>query len=219
MLMSIFSSCKIETPSQHESKLNEQNSDIIIVDESSQNEATSEKGQVTQPSSAQSNSQKPSDNKSPDVNKTTSGTAPSAQNKPNVPNTDVPKTTSAVTTTAPQKDTITINVSIDCKKAVGHSQLKDGIVLPKDGVIISKTTLEVKKGATVFDITKSLCSKKNVKLVYGSDGYIKTIGPISEHDCAGTSGWIYFVNASMPSRPANKYILRDGDTVRWEYTV
>ena len=49
--------------------------------------------------------------------------------------------------------------------------------------------------------------------------YVEGIGNLNEFDCGGTSGWMFSVNGEVPSVSAGEYVLKDGDIVRWYYSL
>ena len=55
----------------------------------------------------------------------------------------------------------------------------------------------------------------------GAEGmiYIVGIGYIYEFDFGDLSGWIYYVNGVSPSIGCDQYVLKDGDSIRWLYSL
>lgn len=104
--------------------------------------------------------------------------------------------------TGAQKSTITIDFQVDgsSAKEYGYS-------------VSYSSAIALNKGATVYDalLTSGLA-------VVGG-GYITGIGGLFEKDCGSQSGWKYYVNGAEPQKACNKYSLKDGDLVQWEYVL
>jgi len=123
--------------------------------------------------------------------------------------------------------TIKINIDIRCDTlAADLSKLRDPALeayVPADGCILSLTDVEVKKGATVYDVLDMVCRNKGIHLEavytpnYGAD-YIEGINYLYEFDAGEQSGWMYMVNGTFPNYGCSDYMLEDGDSVVWAYT-
>lgn len=96
-------------------------------------------------------------------------------------------------------------------------------VLPEDGIILSKTEVEIKKDDSVYDILKRVC-KDNDILLEASDSltyntvYIEGINNIYEFDCGPTSGWMYTVNGVFINEGCSNCTVNPGDEIEWKYT-
>ena len=121
-----------------------------------------------------------------------------------------------------------VTISIECKDlAKDMSKLKDPAkkkYVPSSGVILSSTKYEFKKGETVYDALKYVCRTHGIayikKEVGAYDGvYISSIGHLAEFDGGKNSGWLYYVNGVTPNYTCSKYKLKNGDVIRWHYTV
>ena len=101
-------------------------------------------------------------------------------------------------------DTVTVRISVDSSAA--------------DGRVSASKTVTFEQGATVYD---ALCALG--LSVSASDGpfgvYVSAIGGLAEKEFGGQSGWKYSVNGSEPSEACSKYVLSDGDVVRWYYAL
>ena len=80
------------------------------------------------------------------------------------------------------------------------------------GVIVSKT-IELEKGATVYDALKKVCPDAKEQ-----GGYVYKIGQLSEQDMGKLSGWMYSINGTYVQVGCKQKTLSDGDVVRWRYT-
>lgn len=151
--------------------------------------------------------------------------AQGAQNSDNKNNNSPEKTTQKkperTTAKETQKQNITVSISITCKNAVSyvnsHEDCKADV--PQSGYFLKSTGFTVKNGSTVFDVLKKACSENSISLSYSSPSYITGIGGLYEKDCGGGSGWMYRVNGNAPTKGANKYVLKDGDTIEWYYVT
>jgi cytoskeletal protein RodZ len=126
----------------------------------------------------------------------------------------------AAPSTAPQEPAapaaITVSLSIDCLNAVNYG---DALAqsLSSSGYLLS-TQLTLGQGATVYDTLKA--SGAPINASSGAMGvYVIGLYSLAEKACGPTSGWIYLVNGSRPSKSCDAYVLSDGDSIQWRYTV
>ena len=49
--------------------------------------------------------------------------------------------------------------------------------------------------------------------------YIEGINHLYEFSAGPLSGWMYAVNGVYPNYGCSQYVLQDGDTIVWNYTV
>lgn len=117
-------------------------------------------------------------------------------------------------------------ISINCKDILSNMDdltAGKGKYVPKNGTILTTTSVEFKSGDTVFDVLKRVCSAAGIQLEYLDSStygtkYIEGINHLYEFDCGQTSGWIYKVNGSYPNYGCSAYKLKDGDSIVWSYT-
>lgn len=98
-----------------------------------------------------------------------------------------------------QKHTVSIQFSVDSSNADGSVSYGSAMTLPE--------------GATVYDALAA------TGLSYTGYGYIEEIGGLWEKDFGAKSGWKYYVNGSSPMLSCVDYVLKDGDSVQWVYTL
>lgn len=98
-----------------------------------------------------------------------------------------------------QKHTVSIQFSVDSSNADGSVSYGSAMTLPE--------------GATVYDALAT------TGLSYTGYGYIEEIGGLWEKDFGAKSGWKYYVNGSAPMMSCVDYVLKDGDSVQWVYTL
>ena len=137
------------------------------------------------------------------------------------------KVTSATTTTkkVTTASSITCTVTIECKKVLANmDKLKAGheSYVPSDGMILNNYSVTLENGCTAYDILKKACDDNGVKInmsngVYST--YIVGFNNIDEKDCGSGSGWLYFINGSSPSKSCAKYLVKNGDSIVFSYTV
>lgn len=89
------------------------------------------------------------------------------------------------------------------------------VTVSVDGAFIGRS-ITVQSGASVFDaLKKTGISVRSKNSIYGV--YVYSINGLSEGDKGPGSGWTYKVNGTMPSKSADKYVVREGDSISWEY--
>ena len=125
--------------------------------------------------------------------------------------TQAQKTQPKATQPPQQSNKIKVTVKVDCATAAAKNE---GVrkQYGSSGVIASKT-VELEKGATVFDALKKVCPDAKAQ-----GGYVYKIGSLSEMDMGKLSGWMYSVNGAYKQTGCKQKTLADGDVVRWRYT-
>ena len=129
-------------------------------------------------------------------------------------------------TTTPEAEKISCTIEIRCDSLVKNKkQAQESIwkYIPDDGEILAKVTVQMEKGATVYDVLAKACKVKGIAVdaeytpLYKSY-YIKGIAHLYEKQAGDMSGWIYKVNDVAPNRGASAYKISDGDVISWRYT-
>jgi len=124
------------------------------------------------------------------------------------------------------KDYGTCTITIRCNTILNNMDRltpgKDRYV-PSNGIILATSTVEFKKGETVFDVLKRACSYAGIPLEYSytpiyESYYIEGINNLYEFDCGEQSGWMYKVNGWFPNYGCSSYTLKNGDNIVWDYT-
>jgi len=108
----------------------------------------------------------------------------------------------------PQPSTKTVKFSIE-KRTVDSTD------------IISEIPVTLNAGETAFTLLERIAAEKNISLSASGSGpsvYVESIGGLAEFHEGQQSGWMYSVNGVFPEYSAGSYILKDGDTLRWQYT-
>ena len=114
------------------------------------------------------------------------------------------------------------SISIRCDTVLGKSESSH---IPKDGIILDTTELEITENQTVYDLLTDAAKAYNIQVensgVNGQNSsmaYIRGINYIYEFDFGELSGWMYKVNGQTPSVGCGEYVLSPGDRVEWLYT-
>lgn len=115
-----------------------------------------------------------------------------------------------------------VSISIRCDTVLGKSESSH---IPKDGIILDTTELEITENQTVYDLLTDAAKTYNIQVensgVNGQNSsmaYIRGINYIYEFDFGELSGWMYKVNGQTPSVGCGEYVLSPGDKVEWLYT-
>lgn len=131
-----------------------------------------------------------------------------------------------VDTKKEKKDVIigSCSVEIDCKTILDNRdlldlELKDKV--PKDGVILKKTKVDLHKGDTAYNILNKVTKDKNISMESSDTAgnkYVKGIDNFYEFSCGQQSGWMYLVNGKIPHKSSGDYKLKNNDVVKWRFT-
>lgn len=128
-------------------------------------------------------------------------------------------------TTENEPVTFSCTISISCANILNHLDSLDPAkteLVPESGVILGTTTVTVTEGDSVYDVLRRTCSNAGISLdasftpVTGS-AYVRGIQNIYEFDCGSLSGWKYSVNGSYSNYGCSAYILKEGDSIQWNY--
>lgn len=126
-----------------------------------------------------------------------------------------------------EPEPVTVTLEIRCDTLSNDmSKLENPAIeeyIPKDGVILEKTTYKGTTDNTVFDALNTLCRNNDIQLEFNytpiyASYYIEGINYLYEFDGGPQSGWMYKVNDWFPNYGCSSYYLKDGDTIVWCYT-
>ncbi len=96
-------------------------------------------------------------------------------------------------------------------------------IIPEDGVILSKTQVNIIEGETAYDILIKILKDKKIPYEKVDNpltgAYFTSIGNLSERDCGLNSGWIYKINGADATESASKYVVKASDIIEWIYIV
>ena len=132
----------------------------------------------------------------------------------------------------PPEGTNTINAVYHCTISITCNTVFDNLdklelskldILPTDGIILSKSEVEVSEGQSVFDVLLRVTRDNKIHMEFSSNPafnskYIEGINNLYEFDCGELSGWTYKVNGKGVGYGSSNYTLSDGDVVEWVYT-
>lgn len=138
------------------------------------------------------------------------------------------QTSAAPVTVAPQTQPVseppqtqTVSLSVVCHCAIAYGILENpnfqGVV-PANGVYFDNGAVEFAAGESVLTVLKRCLKSQKIVYNIGSDGYVRSIGGLSERDCGAQSGWLYKVNGELPQVSCKYYTLQAGDRVEFVYT-
>ena len=120
----------------------------------------------------------------------------------------------------------TCTLEIRCDTLLDHlDELSDGkaAIVPADGVVLAKTSVECQEGESVFDVVRRCLRDENIHFEYVDaraydSVYIEGIGNLYEFDCGEKSGWMFSVNGVFPSLGCSGYTVSAGDEIVFSYT-
>lgn len=114
-------------------------------------------------------------------------------------------------------------VTITCKTAMKSEKLKPAMqkILPSDGVILEKYTVDFSEGETIFEVVSRVTKENKIHMEYSGNAkipYIEGISNLYEFECGPLSGWMYRVNSWFPSFSMGQYKVERGDEIELVYT-
>lgn len=120
----------------------------------------------------------------------------------------------------------TCYLQISCATILNNmSNLTPGkeAMVPSNGIIFAESAVTFYPGESVYDVLKRETRNNRIHLeanyvpVQGSV-YVEGINNLYEFDCGELSGWNYFVNGWSPNYGCDRYAVKEGDVIHWEYT-
>ncbi len=125
---------------------------------------------------------------------------------------------SNATPAPPVSNDITVRVSATCRIIIDNaSTLPPELVRAAGTGYLVDTYVTVPKGSSVLDASRAAGG-----FTANSTGYVTSIYGVAEKAAGNAgplSGWRYSVNGAYPSTGAANYVLNDGDSVSWGYTL
>ncbi len=97
-------------------------------------------------------------------------------------------------------------------------------VVPEDGIILDSFTFDVYENESCYQAVKRVLQELKMQVEFVGDqdspsAYVKGLNNLYEKDAGDQSGWFYSVNNVLPSVGMNYYYLKDGDSVRIDYSL
>jgi len=125
-----------------------------------------------------------------------------------------------------KQEIITCTMEIVCNTITDTKKVTNAAIvdyIPKDGIILSKTKIEIAKGSSVYDVLQETAKQYGIQVEskytpFYQSYYIEGIGYIYEFDAGELSGWKYQVNGTFPNYGCSSYQVSDGDHIVWCYT-
>ena len=125
-----------------------------------------------------------------------------------------------------------VTITIQAKTLLNHWDLLDPSLqseayVPKNGVILKQTKYELlSEKDSVWDVLQRATREHKIQLEYQGANenmynsvYIEGINHLYEFSAGPLSGWMYAVNGVYPNYGCSQYVLKDGDSIVWNYTV
>ena len=120
----------------------------------------------------------------------------------------------------------TCTISISCSTILNNMDKCDpakAALVPATGWILAPAAVSFEEGESVFTVLQRTCQQNGIHMEFSNapmynSAYIEGIGNLYEFDVGELSGWMYSVNGVFPNYGCSKYILQNGDTIRWVYT-
>lgn len=120
----------------------------------------------------------------------------------------------------------TCTIEVRCDTLLSHlDELSEGkaALVPENGVLLEKTTVEFEPGESVFDVFRRCLREEKLHFEYVDaraydSVYIEGIGNLYEFDCGEKSGWMFSVNGVFPSLGCSAYTVSAGDEIVFAYT-
>lgn len=137
-----------------------------------------------------------------------------------------PEPVNAEDQTVNQKRSFYVYLSIDVKTILDHmDDQKPGLqkYVPEDGWILPKTQVLCYEGETAWDVMSRECKARGINVqssytpLYNSV-YMEGINHIGEFDCGATAGWVYEVDGWIPNYSSSRYVMVEGEYLRWRYS-
>lgn len=120
-------------------------------------------------------------------------------------------------------------ISIECKTILNNMEkaeqgLIDNNFIPENGIILEETAFTIYEKDNVYTLLKRVCKQNIIHLHCDFEPifktyYIKGINHIYEMSVGESSGWMFFVNGEQPNQGASLVSVKDGDNIKFAYTV
>lgn len=128
--------------------------------------------------------------------------------------------------TRPAGRIISCTIEIRCdnatarKDSITNQGIRDAI--PDDGTILEVTTYTGNEGFTVYDVLAAVTAMHNpvIPIVAQKNSmgvYVASINNLAQMNVGPNSGWMYWVNGKAPDYTCGKYVVENGDVIKWIY--
>ena len=123
----------------------------------------------------------------------------------------------------------TVTLSIHCENSAAHREQllekgEDATIVPEDGIILAATTIDIFPDESACDILRRVAKEQKLHVEFAGSKeagttYVKGIHNLYEKDGGSQSGWLGSVNGVFPSVSLEQYQVKDGDVIRFDYTL
>lgn len=105
-----------------------------------------------------------------------------------------------------------INLTFSLLDADGDELTLDDFTPIKDEALIAE------EGSSVLEATQLFCMSHDLSITVDRDkGYVTEIDGLTAGDYSDQTGWIFLVNGELGNMTAEEQILKDGDSITWEF--
>ncbi|QZY55698.1 S-layer homology domain-containing protein [Crassaminicella profunda] len=87
------------------------------------------------------------------------------------------------------------------------------------GTVLSEQQVEIKKGESLWDVTKRLLDRNGKHYNIKTNGYVDSIDGQKEKDKGAYSGWKVKVNGNQIETGVRNYELKGGENIQWYYII
>ena len=118
-------------------------------------------------------------------------------------------------------------IGVSCETLLGKEEAlpeEKRELVPEDGWLLPKEEITFTEGETAFEALQEALKEAEIPMEFEEmpaydTVYIEGIGNLYEFDAGELSGWTYRVNGVFPGYGCSRYVLEDGDTVEFLYTL
>lgn len=114
-----------------------------------------------------------------------------------------------------------IFLTVNCSEAVAAG-IRDEeafkTMIPESGTMLTVKDLEVDEGCTLETAIRTALADNGVVFII-QDGYISAVNGLEEGHMGGASGWLYYVNGTVPMEGISKTVVNDGDAIELRYVT
>lgn len=127
--------------------------------------------------------------------------------------------------TRPAGRIISCTIEIRCDNATARKDTVNPSIasrIPDDGTILEVTTYTGNEGFTVYDVLAAVTAMHVPVIPIDPQSsimgiYIASINNLAQMNVGPNSGWMYSVNGKAPGYSCGKYVVKDGDVIKWIY--
>ena len=112
---------------------------------------------------------------------------------------------------------ITVKVTVECHDAIAVGIEEAGAIAPTG--VLFEGDIVISEGATALEVLKA--TGLDVSMAPGDFTYVNGINGLSEQvsEEFPMSGWMFYVNGEMAMEGCDTFVMNDGDTLLWKYSL